>query len=154
MYIDESGIDKFIYRPLGRSFFGEIIQGVISGKRYQRESFVAGKIGSKIIAPFCYQGTCNTALFNFWVENFLVPELSPGQVVILDNATFHKSQKTKELIESAKCKILFLPPYSPDLNPIEIFWANFKRMVKEKVKVLKNLSSAVNESFLSFMDDT
>lgn len=54
MYIDESGIDKFIYRPLGRAIFGEVIQGMISGKRYQRESFVAGKIGSKIIAPFCY----------------------------------------------------------------------------------------------------
>lgn len=56
MYIDESGIDKFLCRPFGRSFFGEVIQGMISGKRYQRESFVAGKIGSKIIAPFCYQG--------------------------------------------------------------------------------------------------
>ena len=127
---------------------------MISGKRYQRESFVAGKVGSKIIAPFCYQGTCNTDLFNFWVEHFLVPELSPGQVVILDNAMFHKSKKTKELIESVGCKILFLPPYSPDLNPIEVFWANFKRMVREKVKTFKNLSASINESFLSCMMGT
>jgi len=48
---------------------------VISGKRYQRESFVAGKVGSKIIVPFCYQGSCNTDLFNVWVEDFLIPEL-------------------------------------------------------------------------------
>ena len=154
MYIDESGIDKFLCRPFGRSFFEEVIQGMISGKRYQRESFVAGKVGSKIIAPFCYQGTCSTDLFNFWVEHFLVPELSPGQVVILDNATFHKSKKTKELIESIGCKILFLPPYSPDLNPIEVFWANFKRMVREKVKMFKNLSIAIIESFLSCMVST
>lgn len=151
MYIDESGIDKFLYRPFGRSIFGQVIPGMISGKRYQRESFVAGKVGSKVIAPFCYQGTCNTDLFNFWVEHFLIPELSPGQVVILDNATFHKSKKTRELIESAGCKILFLPPYSPDLNPIEVFWANFKKMVREKIKVFKNLSTAINESFLSCM---
>jgi len=124
---------------------------MISGKRYQRESFVAGKVGSKIIAPFCYQGTCNTDLFNYWIEHFLVPELVPGQVVILDNATFHKSSKTKELIESSGCRVLFLPPYSPDLNPIEIFWANFKRMVKEKVKQLKDLSQAVDASFLSYL---
>jgi len=102
----------------------------MSGKRYQRERFVAGKIMSKIIAPFCYKGTCDTLLFNLWIEKFLVPELDPGQTVIMDNATFHKSQKTKELIESAGCKILFLPPYSPDLNPIEIFWANFKKLIR------------------------
>ena len=99
----------------------KFFKGAISGRRYHRESFVAGKLGSKIIAPFCYQGTCDTDLFNFWIKNFLVPELIPGQVVILDNATFHKSSKTKELIESSGCEILFLPPYSPDFNPIEIF---------------------------------
>ena len=121
---------------------------MISGKRYQRESFVAGKLGAKIIAPFCYNGTCDTMLFNFWVENFLISQLTPGQVVIMDNATFHKSQKTKNLIESVGCKILFLPPYSPDLNPIEVFWANFKRTVKEKIKMFKNLSQAVDDSFV------
>jgi transposase len=149
--VDESGIDKYIYRPQGRAFFGEIIQGMISGRRYQRESFVAGKVGSKIIAPFCYQGTCNTELFNYWIENILIPELVPGQVVIMDNATFHKSQKTKDLIESVGCEILFLPPYSPDLNPIEIFWANFKRMVKENIRIFQSLSEAIDESFLSCM---
>lgn len=124
---------------------------MISGKRYQRESFIAGKAGSKIIAPFCYQGTCNTDLFNVWVEQFLVPDLKPGQTVILDNATFHKSNKTRDLIEAAGCKMIFLPPYSPDLNPIEIFWANFKRTVREKIKTLKNLALAIDESFMSYV---
>lgn len=152
VYIDESGIDKYIYRPYGRTFLGKVIQGKISGKRYQRESFVAGKVGSKIIAPFCYEGTCNTDLFNYWIEHFLLPELIPGQVVILDNATFHKSKKTKDLLESIGCRILFLPPYSPDLNPIEVFWANLKRTIREKVRVLQNLSVAINESFLKYSE--
>ena len=54
-----------------------------------------------------------------------IPQLKPGQVIILNNASFHKSERTKKLIESAKCKLFFLPPYSPELNPIEKFWANF-----------------------------
>jgi transposase len=70
----------------------------------------------------------------------------------MDNATFHKSKKTKELIESVGCRILFLPPYSPDLNPIEIFWANLKHKIREKVRILKNLSEAINESFLNYME--
>jgi hypothetical protein len=77
VYIDESGIDKYLYRPCGRAPSGESIQGFVSGKRYQRESFIAGKISSKIVAPFCYQGTCNTDLFNLWIKDFLIPDLNP-----------------------------------------------------------------------------
>jgi hypothetical protein len=102
VYVDESGVDQYFYRPFARSILGRPVFGAVSGKRYRRESFVAAKVNGKVIAPFCYQGTCDTNLFNFWVEEFLVPLLKPGQVVILDNATFHKSQKTKELICSAE----------------------------------------------------
>ncbi len=62
-----------------------------------------------------------------WLKDFLIPELKVGQVVIMDKATFHKSEESRKLIEKAGCRILFLPTYSPDLNPIEIFWANFKK---------------------------
>ena len=104
----------------------------------------------KIIAPFCYQGTCDTNLFNFWVERFLVPVLKPEQVIILDNATFHKSQKTKELMLSVGCRIFFLPLYSPDLNPIERFWANLKRTIRENLKKFKTLSETIDYSFLAW----
>ena len=83
-----------------------------------------------------------------WVEKILVPELRSGQLVIMDNATFHKASEIKELIESAGCVLLFLPPYSPDLNPIEKFWANFKRQVKDTVTKFKNLSEAIDHAFL------
>jgi len=125
IYVDESGIEQFLCRSYAWSFRGSPVYGPISGKRYQRESFIAAKVDHKIFAPLCYQGTCNTALFNMWVEKMLVPELHPGQIVIMDNAAFHKSQKTKELIERKGCRLVFLPPYSPDLNPIEKFWGNF-----------------------------
>jgi len=94
-----------------------------------------------------FNGSCNTALFNQWVEQFLIKELKPGQAVIMDNASFHKSQKTKDLIESVGCRLIFLPPYSPDLNPIEKFWANMKRWIKEKITEFDNFTKLLLPSF-------
>ena len=136
-----------MHRPFARALRGTKIYGEISGRRFMRESFIAGKCGKEILAPFCYQGTCNTALFNMWIEDFLVPALKHGQIIVLDNAAFHKSQKTKELIENAGCTLLFLPPYSPDLNPIETFWANFKAKVRSLVTSFSTLQSAIDYVF-------
>lgn len=147
VYVDESGIDTYVHKDFGWAPKGELIYGEISGKRYARESFVAAKCGLQILAPLCFKGTCDTALFDMWIEDFLVPALKPGQVVILDNATFHKSVKTKNLIEDAGCTLLFLPPYSPDFNPIEKFWAWFKAKIKKVIKEFKTLSEAIDHVF-------
>lgn len=74
-----------------------------------------------------------------WVHESLITELQPGQVVIMDNAAFHKSGKIKELVESVGCKLLYLPPYSPDLNPIEKFWANMKHWIRSHLDLFDNL---------------
>jgi transposase len=66
----------------------------------------------------------------------------------MDNASFHKSEKSKKIIENAGCKLLFLPPYSPDLNPIEIFWANFKKIVKSNLEKIQSLAKAIDYSFI------
>lgn len=81
--------------------------------------------------------------FNTWVEEKLIKELKPGQTVVMDNASFHKSKKTIELIESVGCKVIFLSPYSPDLNPIEKYWANLKKWLKSNLKKFKNLNDAI-----------
>ena len=133
VYIDESGIDLSICKDRGWGKKSEKLVGKKSGKYYERTNIVAGLVNNKAIAPMVFNGSCNTQLFEAWVEQFLIKELKPGQVVIMDNASFHKSQKTKELIESVGCKVMFLPPYSPDLNPIEKFWANMKRWIKDKI---------------------
>lgn len=140
-------------REHARSIRGNPVYGAISGLRYARESFIAAKIESRILAPLCYTGTCDTRLFNVWLKDFLIPELKPGQVVIMDNASFHKSQESQRLIEEAGCKILFLPPYSPDFNPIETFWANFKKIVHTNLKKLKTLAEAIDFSFLFVMGE-
>jgi transposase len=154
VYVDESGIDAYVYKDFGWAPRGDLIYGEISGKRYARESYVAAKCGKKILAPFCYKGTCDTILFDMWVEDFLVPVLIPGQVVILDNATFHKSLKTRKLIEDAGCSILFLPPYSPDFNPIEKFWAWFKLKIKNVIADFKTLSEAIDNVFCMYTFQT
>ena len=95
--MDEAGIDKFLYREFCRAMKGQKIIAEVPGKRFARQSIVAAKCGKHILAAFGYTGTCNTNLFNFWVETMLIPTLKQGQTVIIDNAKIHKSDETREL---------------------------------------------------------
>ena len=121
LYIDESGIEVNSVKERGWGKIGQKLGSQKSGKYYERTNIIAGLVGNKSIAPFVFNGSCNTQVFENWVEQFLIKELKNNYVVIMDNASFHKSQKTKDLIESVGCKIISLPAYSPDLNPIEKF---------------------------------
>jgi transposase len=76
----------------------------------------------------------------------LCKELKLNQVVIMDNASFHKSNKVKELIEKVGCKLIYLPPYSPDPNPIEHLWGNLKRLLRKHPQRGKNLSIEITDS--------
>lgn len=147
MYIDESGIDLTICKDRGWGKKSEKLIGKKSGKYYERTNIIAGYINKRSIAPMVFNGSCNTILFETWVEKFLIKELKTGQVVIMDNASFHKSQKTRELIESVGCTLIFLPPYSPDLNPIEKFWANMKRWIKQQIESCQGLYQAISTFF-------
>jgi transposase len=147
VYIDESGIDMNICKDRGWSKKGTKINSKKSGKYYQRTNIIAALNNNRAIAPFIFNGSCNTELFNLWVEEILIPELKPGQVIIADNAAFHKSPTNEKLLEEAGCRLLFLPPYSPDLNPIEKFWANMKRWIKQKIHLFDDLYSSLVSSF-------
>lgn len=147
VYIDESGIEERIVKDRGWGKKSEKLVAKKSGKYYQRTNIIAGYVNRKSIAPMVFNGSCNTDIFNNWVEHFLIKELQKGQVVIMDNASFHKSQKTKELIESVGCRVIFLPPYSPDLNPIEKFWANMKRWIKSRMNKFNKLYETLKQFF-------
>ncbi|WP_367364157.1 transposase [Candidatus Tisiphia endosymbiont of Nedyus quadrimaculatus] len=82
VYLDESGIDRTICQDRGWGKIGELLVGQKSGKQYQRTNIIAGLVNNKPIAPFVFNGTCNTELFNNWVEKFLIKELKAGQVVV------------------------------------------------------------------------
>jgi DDE superfamily endonuclease len=116
--IDESGINKCLRREHARSSIGSKIYGATSRLKYARESFIAAKIQFRILAPFCYTGTYDAKFFNLWLKEFLISDLKEGQVVIMDNASFHKSRDSQEIIPKAGCKILFLSSYSPNLNQL------------------------------------
>ena len=148
VYIDESGIEMNICKDRGWGKTGECLKAKKSGKYYERTNIIAALVNNKSIAPMVFNGSCDSNIFNNWVEHFLIKELKAGQVVVMDNAAFHKSLKTKELIESVGCRVIFLPPYSPDLNPIEKFWANMKRWIKQKIDSYQELYALICMFFL------
>jgi transposase len=78
------------------------------------------------MAPMLFEGICNTEVFNQWFKHMLLPQLTAGSVIVLDNASFHKSEHTRRLVEHAGCQLLYWRPYSPDLNPIEKLGTNLK----------------------------
>jgi transposase len=148
VYIDESGIEMTIVKDRGWGAKKEKLPGKKSGKYYQRTNIIAGYVNKNSVAPMVFNGSCTTELFNNWVEHFLIKELKSGQFVVMDNASFHKSIRTKELIESVGCKVIFLPPYSPDLNTIEKLWANMKRCIKQKIKDYLSLYNVISAFFV------
>lgn len=149
IYLDESGINRYLFRGSARSPRGEKVIGEVSGSRFARESFIAALSEGNFLAPMCFQGTCNAELFNAWLKEVLIPQLPQGKVLILDNATFHRSKESQEIVEKAKCRLMYLPPYSPDLNPIEKCWANLKNKVRESLRSLTNFTKALDQCIVS-----
>ena len=94
-----------------------------------------------------FQGSCDTRLFVAWIEQQLVPSLKKGKTVVMDNASFHKSPQIRQLIEQTGCKLIYLPPYSPDLNPIETFWAHMKKWIKQNIPHISNTWNAIQLFF-------
>lgn len=108
------------------------------GRREGRVNMIAAYCQKQLKAPFTIEGACNRVVFETWLETCLLPVLEPGQVVIIDNATFHQGGRIAQLIEAAGCRLLYLPPYSPDLNRIEKCWAWLKSRIR---KCLPNAAS-------------
>jgi transposase len=98
---------------------GQRFHALKSGRREGRVNMIAALCNQNLIAPFTVEGACNRKVFETWLENCLLPTLKAGQVLVMDNATFHKGGRISQLIENAGCQLLYLPPYSPDLNKIE-----------------------------------
>jgi transposase len=148
--MDEMGINKPLYRQYGKSLKGIRVAETIAGKRSERTSIIAGYCNKQLIAPLIFTGYTDTTMILFWVEKILIPELLSGQVVIFDNATYHKSTQITTLIESKGCKVLYLPPYSPDLNKIEKYWANLKKKLRSiwtnEKDIIENIVEGIRES--------
>jgi transposase len=149
VYVDETGIDQYIYRPYARAQRGVQVYGKISGRKYERTSIVAGQRERCIVAPLQYNGTMDGVLFEFWFREMLLPSLKAGSVIVLDNARFHRKSVLHELARQENCQVLFLPPYSPDLNPIEHFWARLKKRLRKILPDFDSLDDAISTCFQS-----
>ncbi|MCQ8268450.1 IS630 family transposase [Streptococcus suis] len=131
VYIDETGFETYFHREYGRSLKGQLITGQVSGRRFQRLSLVAGLINGEIIAPMTYKETMTSDFFEAWFKTFLLPTLDRPSVIIMDNARFHRMSQLKELCKEQGHRLLPLPPYSPEYNPIEKTWAQMKKHLRK-----------------------
>jgi transposase len=148
IYVDQSGMDpRDENNDYGYGKAGERVHDLKSGRRGERINLMAGYRGDELIAPLMFRGGCNRDVFEKWLEKFLVPEIKPGDIVILDNATFHHGGWVREIIESAGGQLMYLPPYSPDLNRIEKRWASLKKKIRKQRKYYDSLWDTIEAVF-------
>ena len=106
-------------------------------------NIIAGYCEGCILGEFCYTGSTTSVKFEDWFCNVLLPETYEGDVIIMDNASFHNKKRLKEYASACNVTIIFLPPYSPDYNPIEHVWANMKRYLRNKSQFFNSIQAAV-----------
>jgi len=131
VFVDESGLNREYRRLYARAKRGVKVHEKIKGKRSKRTNIIAGLIygqtSEKHIAVQSYEHSTTSAFFEDWFEFELIPLLPDDALVIMDNASFHRKQVLYNIAGRYGVNILFLPPYSPNFNPIEHTWANFKK---------------------------
>ena len=147
VFVDETGFCEFLFRDKCRCKRGENVCIGVPGRRFARTNIVAGLQNGRLISPLEYSGTTDHIVFEFWFSELLLPAIPAGSTIIMDNATFHRKKILTELAIKAKCNVLFLPPYSPDYNPIEKKWANMKKYIRNYGYKHENFQNAINETF-------
>ena len=135
IYLDECGFDTNEKYKYGWGKIGERVLDEKRGSRGQRVNIIAA-INSKkdMIAPLVFSGNCNSDVFNQYVSEILLPALPRKSVVVLDNASFHTSSNIQKILNKKKCQVFFLPPYSPDFNPIEQMWSPIKNDLRKRFR--------------------
>ena len=131
MFIDETWTATNMARSHGRSPKGERLRMGVPHGHHKTTTLIAGLRLSGMVAPMVLDGPVNSAWFEAYVDQILVPELRCGDVVIMDNLSSHKRASVRAMVEAAGATIMFLPPYSPDFNPIEKAFARLKAMLRK-----------------------
>jgi transposase len=131
VFIDETWAKTNMTRTHGRAVRGARLLAKVPHGHWQTLTFLAALRHDKITAPCVFDGPINGDSFRAYVEQVLVPTLAPGDVVVLDNLGSHKGQAVRAAIRAAGAHLLFLPPYSPDLNPIEQVFAKLKALLRK-----------------------
>ena len=133
IYVDETGFDAHSHRPSGWAEKGRKIFGEITGKRTRRTNLIMAQRHSRKghkkewLAPMLFQGSCNAQLFEMWIEKCLMKEFHEPTIIVMDNASFHNHRRVQEILAKDYHYLIPLPPYSPDLNPIEKTFGALKK---------------------------
>jgi transposase len=131
VFIDESGAKTNMTRFYGRAKNGTRAVDSVPGGHWSTTTMISSIRLDGSTAPMVVNGATDKAVFKVYVEKFLLPTLKKGDVVILDNLSAHKGKEIRELIESVGAELWYLPPYSPDLNPIEKMWSKIKAILRK-----------------------
>lgn len=146
VFIDETGTTTKMTRLRGRSKHGSRLEADAPFGHWQTQTFIAGLRCDGLTAPWMLDGPMNRAAFEAYIETQLAPTLSPGDVVILDNLSSHKSAKAGKILEQRGAWFLFLPPYSPDLNPIEMAFSKLKAHLRAiKARTIDQLWRSIGD---------
>jgi len=141
-------MDDTLNYAYGWSARGERCVAERLGHRTQRVSMAAAWCCGQVLAPLTFEGYCDSALIEAWFETQLCKELRAGQVVILDNASFHRHQRLRDLLAEVGCSLLPLPSYSPDLNKIEPLWNTLKSRIVHARNQHLTFRDAVDAAFM------
>jgi transposase len=131
VFVDETGAATNMARRYGRSPRGKRLDGPVPHGHWKSTTFVAGLTSRGFAAPYVLDGAMNGSIFLAWVEQMLAPTLVRGDIVVMDNLPAHKVAGVREAIEAQGAELRYLPPYSPDLNPIEQAFAKLKALLRK-----------------------
>lgn len=151
VFIDETWASTNMTRRMARGPRGARVVAAVPHGHWKTSTFVAGLRADGIVAPLVLDGAINGTSFSAYVEQFLAPCLRPGDTVVIDNLGSHKVKGVREAIEAVGARLLFLPPYSPDLNPIEQCFAKLKGLLRNAARrTVHGLWSTIGTALSAF----
>lgn len=154
VFIDETWVKTNMTRPRGRAPQGERLLDKVPHGHWKTTTFLSALRCTGLTAPLVIDGGVNGTIFLRWVQQELVPTLHRGDLVVMDNLSSHKVAGVREAIEAAGARLLFLPPYSPDLNPIETVFSKFKWIIRStKERTVDGLWKACGRISNMFPED-
>jgi transposase len=151
VFLDETWATTNMARRYGRAPRGERVIASVPHGHWKTSTFVAGLRNDAITAPLVIDGAMNGETFRAYIEQFLAPTLAHGDIVIMDNLASHKVAGVREAIEARGASLIYLPPYSPDLNPIEQAFAKLKALLRKAApRTVEALWAVIGEALSAF----